>query len=104
MSHASDVLLRDGVLSDLPALMEVQEAGALQALTHILPQDVYPFPRTAAQSRWAAEIADPDVKVYVIEQGEGRITGFAAVRDKSFFTSARPSRRGASGLAAAAHS
>lgn len=77
----SDVLLRAAVLADLPALVEVQYAGALQGLTHIFPQDVYPFPRAAIHARWAAEIADPAVDVYVIEPVTGRLGGFAALRD-----------------------
>ena len=84
--------------------MEVQEAGALRALTHIFPQDVYPFPRTAVQSRWAAEIADPDVNVYVIVQDEGRISGFAAVRDNELLHFGTAVETWGSGLAAAAHS
>jgi putative acetyltransferase len=102
--HASDVLLRDAVLSDVPALIEVQQAGALQALTHIFPQNIYPFPRAAVQARWAAEIVDPDIKVYVIEQDEARIAGFAAVRDNELLHFGTAVETWGSGLAAAAHS
>jgi RimJ/RimL family protein N-acetyltransferase len=103
LSHASDVLLRDALLSDLPALIEVQQAGALQALTHIFPQDTYPFPRAALQSRWAAEIVDPHVKVYVIEHRDGHIAGFAAIRDNELLHFGTAVETWGSGLAAAAH-
>jgi RimJ/RimL family protein N-acetyltransferase len=103
VSHAWEVLLRDAVLSDVPALIEVQQAGALQALTHIFPQDLYPFPRAAVEARWAAEILDPDVKVYVIEQDETGIVGFAAVRDNELLHFGTAVETWGSGLAAAAH-
>jgi len=73
--------LRAAVQSDLPAILEVQHSGAVRALAHIFPQDAYPFPRAAVQSRWASEIANPGVDVYVIENDEGQVAGFAAVRD-----------------------
>jgi len=98
------VLLRDALLSDLPALIAVQQAGALQALAHIFPQDTYPFPRATIQARWAAEIADPDIKVYVIEQDAARIAGFAAVRDNELLHFGTAVETWGSGLAAAAHS
>lgn len=98
------MLLRDALLSDLPALIAVQQAGALQALAHIFPQDTYPFPRATIQARWAAEIADPDIKVYVIEQDAARIAGFAAVRDNELLHFGTAVETWGSGLAAAAHS
>jgi RimJ/RimL family protein N-acetyltransferase len=103
LSHAADVLLRTAELADLPALIEVQHAGSLQALTHIFPQDAHPFPRAAIQARWAAEIADPAVKVYVIEQAGGRLGGFAAIRDHELLHFGTAVETWGSGLAAAAH-
>jgi RimJ/RimL family protein N-acetyltransferase len=103
LSHASDVFLRTAVLADLPALIEVQHAGAVQALTHIFPQDAYPFPRAAIQARWAMEIADPAVKVYVIEHVGGRLGGFAAVRDNELLHFGTAVETWGSGLATAAH-
>jgi RimJ/RimL family protein N-acetyltransferase len=92
------------MLSDLPALMDVQHSGAVQALAHIFPQDAYPFPRAAIQSRWASEIANPDVGVYVIEHDEGQIAGFAAIRDNELLHFGTAVETWGSGLAAAAHS
>jgi hypothetical protein len=59
------VLLRAAASSDVPALVDVQVSGALHVLTHMFPQDVYPFPRVETQSRWEAEIADPGVAVEI---------------------------------------
>lgn len=92
------------MLSDLPALMDVQHSGALQALAHIFPQDDYPFPRATIQSRWAAEIANPDVDVYVIEHDEGQIAGFAAIRDNELLHFGTAVETWGTGLAAAVYS
>jgi putative acetyltransferase len=99
----SGVLLRDAALSDLPALVDVQHAGAVRALAHIFPQDAYPFPRDAIQSRWAAEIADPHVKVLVIEHDAGHIIGFAATRDNELLHFGTAVETWGTGLAAAIH-
>jgi RimJ/RimL family protein N-acetyltransferase len=104
LGHASGVLLRDAVLSDLPAMMDIQHSGALQALTQIFPQDAYPFPRAEIQSRWAAEIADPDIKVYVIEHDAGQIVGFAAIRDNELLHFGTAVETWGTGLAVDAHS
>jgi RimJ/RimL family protein N-acetyltransferase len=97
------VLLRDASLCDLPALLDVQHSGALQALTHIFPQDTHPFPRAEIHARWAAEIANPAVEVYVIERDEGHIAGFAAIRDSELLHFGTAVETWGSGLAAAAH-
>jgi hypothetical protein len=59
-------------------MMDVQHAGAPRSLTHIFPQDTHPFPRAIIRSRWASEIENPGVDVYVIENDDGQIAGFAA--------------------------
>jgi RimJ/RimL family protein N-acetyltransferase len=83
--------------------MDVQQAGAMKALVHIFPQDVHPFPRAAIQSRWAAEIADPDVDVYVIEQDDAEIAGFAAIRGNELLHFGTAVNTWGTGVAAAAH-
>jgi RimJ/RimL family protein N-acetyltransferase len=97
------VIVREAVLSDLPALVDVQQSGALRALSHIFPQDAYPFPRAEIQSRWAAEIADPNIKVYVIEHDAGQIVGFAAICNNELLHFGTAVETWGSGLAAAVH-
>jgi RimJ/RimL family protein N-acetyltransferase len=97
------VLLRDANLPDLPALLDVQQSGALHALTHIFPQDAYPFPRAEIQARWAAEIADPDTTVYVVEHDAGRIVGFAAIRDNELLHFGTAVETWGTGLATEVH-
>jgi RimJ/RimL family protein N-acetyltransferase len=84
-------------------MMDIQHSGALQALTQIFPQDAYPFPRAEIQSRWAAEIADPDTKVYVIEHDASQIAGFAAIRDNELLHFGTAVETWGTGLAADAH-
>ena len=73
------MLLRAAALSDLPALVDLQQAGAVRALAHIFPQDTHPFPNATVLSRWAAEISDPAIEVYVIElEDRGVVTVGAA--------------------------
>lgn len=97
------MFLRDATTADLPELVDVQEAGARVSLAHIFPQDVYPFPRAAVEARWAAEIADPDVEVYVAVRREAAIEGFAAVRDDEILHFGTAVASWGSGLAAAVH-
>jgi len=103
VGDASRVLFRDASFSDPSAIVEVQQSGALAALTHIFPQDVYPFPRAEIQSRWAAEITDPGVVVYVIEQDDGPIVGFAAIRGNELLHFGTAVETWGTGLAATAH-
>jgi RimJ/RimL family protein N-acetyltransferase len=96
-------VLRDARLTDLPALLDVQHRGALRALTHIFPQDRYPFPRAAVEARWAAEIAAPDVQALVVENDGGTIAGFAAVRDNELLHFGTAVETWGTGFAAAVH-
>ena len=86
VGHPRRMLLRAAAQSDLPAMVDVQHAGALRALAHIFPQDEYPFPRAAIHSRWASEI-ESGVEVYVIENDDGQTVAFAAVRDNELLSS-----------------
>lgn len=74
--------LREATLDDLDALLDVQQPAAVRAFGHIFPQAEHPFPRPALADRWAAEIADPEVGVYVAVDAEERIVGFAATRER----------------------
>lgn len=95
--------LRHAVLPDLPALIEVQHAGAVAALAHIFPQDLYPFPRERLYARWAAETVDPGVDVFVIDDDRGRLAGFAATRGDQLLHLGTAVETWGSGLAVAAH-
>ena len=63
---------------DLDELMVVQEAGAVEGLGGVFPQDIHPFPREVLRERWRLEIEDPEVAAYVATDADGRVVGFAA--------------------------
>lgn len=96
------MLLRNAAPSDLPALLEVQQSGAVMALAHIFPQDEHPFPHDKLHSRWVEEITDPQVNVFVIED-EDRLVGFAATRGDELLHFGTAVETWGTGLAAAAH-
>lgn len=68
-------------MDDLPALIEVQRAGAIAGLADVFPQDRYPFPSEVIVGRWAKEIDDPSIETYVALADE-RLVGFAATTDR----------------------
>src|SRR4051794_30506548 len=63
---------------DLPALIELQQDGAVVALADVFPQDLYPFPRDTIAARWRTEIEDPLIRTYVAVDRNDRLIGFAA--------------------------
>ncbi len=75
----------------------------MAALGHIFPQDVYPFPREVVRQRWAAEMADAEIGVYVCTDEAGSITGFAARRGDEVLHFGTAPRTWGSGLAASLH-
>ena len=72
------MIVRDMVLDDLPALIELQQAGAVVGMATVFPQDRHPFPRKTILARWREELADPAVDVYAAVDEEGVLVGFAA--------------------------
>jgi GNAT superfamily N-acetyltransferase len=80
----------------------MQEIASVAALSHIFPQDRYPFPRAALTADWAAQIADPGIAVLVVSRG-GRIEAFAALRDDELFHFGTALATWGSGLAARVH-
>jgi GNAT superfamily N-acetyltransferase len=96
------MLLRPALAEDIPALVEMQETGAVAALAHIFPPDEYPFPRAAIAAGWAAEIADPGVDVFVASP-RGRIEVFAALRGNELLHFGTALDTWGSGLAGEAH-
>src|SRR3954447_20590807 len=66
-------------LDDLPALIDLQQAGAGVGMADVFPQDQHPFPRDAILDRWRAEIADPTVVCFVaVDDNRHGLVGFAA--------------------------
>lgn len=59
------MILRMMTEGDLPALIDLQRAGAIVGLADVLPQDLYPFPSGVIASRWRTEINDQGIETYV---------------------------------------
>jgi RimJ/RimL family protein N-acetyltransferase len=97
------MFLRLASPADLPALLDVQEAGAVRGLGHIFPQQTHPFPRDEIGARWLEEIADPSITVYLIEDDEQHLTGFSAVRADEFLHFGTAVQTWGTGLAQQAH-
>ena len=72
------MIVRDMTLDDLPALIELQQAGAVVGMAAVFPQDQYPFPRKTILARWREELADPAIDVYAAVDDGGTLIGFAA--------------------------
>jgi RimJ/RimL family protein N-acetyltransferase len=88
---------------DLGALIEIQEEGGLAGLSHIFPQDRYPFQRDVILERWRREIVDPTIHAYVATGDDGSLTGFAATRHNEFLHFGMAVRLWGSGAAASFH-
>jgi RimJ/RimL family protein N-acetyltransferase len=73
------VIVRPMTDADLPAIIDLQQAGAIAGLAEVFPQDRYPFPRDAIVARWREEIDDPSIETYVAIDDRGHPVGFAAL-------------------------
>jgi RimJ/RimL family protein N-acetyltransferase len=71
--------------ADLDALIDLQEIGAIAALSHIFPQDRYPFQRDVIKERWRTEIDDPDVRAFAFVGDHDSLAGFAATKHNELF-------------------
>lgn len=99
---ASEDVLREMSLDDVPAVMAVQEPASVAGLSGVFPQDTHPFPREVLADRWRQEIADPAVDCFVVLRGDV-VAGFAAVRGDEVMHFGVAVEEWGSGLAVAAH-
>jgi RimJ/RimL family protein N-acetyltransferase len=72
------VIVRAMTPDDLPALIDLQHAGAVAGLAAVFPQDRYPFPREEVLARWRDEMADAGIETSVAVDDGGGLVGFAA--------------------------
>ena len=96
------VTLRSMVVADVPAVLTVQEPGAVVALATVFPQDEFPFPRDAIADRWRAEIRTSDIDCLVVEQ-DHQLIGFAAMRSEELMHFGIAVERWGTGAAEQAH-
>lgn len=88
--------------ADVPAVLDVQEPGAVRALVSVFPQDTHPFPREEIGQLWLEEIESAEVDCYVVLVA-GQVAGFAAVRADELLHFGVGLEHWGSGLARAAH-
>ena len=99
---AGTIRLRAMTTGDVPAVLAVQEPGAVVGLSEVFPQDVYPFPRERVARRWREEIATDDVDCFVVVGGDV-VVGFAAIRGDEFLHFGIAVERWGDGTARRAH-
>lgn len=88
--------------ADVPAVLDVQEPGAVLGLSDVFPQDTYPFPRNVIGQRWLEEIATPGMDCYVVLLND-TIVGFAAIRGDEFLHFGIAVEHWGTGVAQTAH-
>lgn len=88
--------------ADVPAVLDIQEPGAVLGLADVFPQDAYPFPRDVVAQRWLQEIATPGIDCYVVVL-DGTVVGFAAIRDDEFLHFGTAIKHWGTGVAETAH-
>lgn len=69
--------------ADVPAVLAVQQPGAVIGLAKVFPQEEFPFPREAVARRWREEIETDGIDCLVVETAE-EVIGFAALRSDEF--------------------
>lgn len=94
--------MRAMTAADVPAVLAIQEAGAVLGLADVFPQDRHPFPRDAVGQRWLDEIATPGIDCQVVLL-DGTISGFAAIRGDEFLHFGIAVEHWGTGLAHTAH-
>jgi RimJ/RimL family protein N-acetyltransferase len=88
--------------ADVPAVIGVQEPGAILGLAGVFPQDQHPFPREAIAERWVREIDLPGTDCFVVLR-EGSVAGFVATRGDEFLHFGIAVDHWGTGLAMLAH-
>jgi GNAT superfamily N-acetyltransferase len=74
-------MIRAASADDVETLLAIQRDAAVTAFGHIFPQDLYPFPTDDIRELWRETLADPDVEIYVAEDG-GAPAGSVSVDDQ----------------------
>jgi RimJ/RimL family protein N-acetyltransferase len=95
-------VLRPMTPADVPAVLAVQEPGAVLGLADVFSQDTHPFPRDVVAERWLQEIEAPGIDCYVVLVDDS-VAGFAAIRGEEFLHFGTAVEHWGTGLARAAH-
>ncbi len=76
----SEPVFRPATDADAEQLMDVERAAMTAALPHVFPPERFPFPDEAVLDRWREELADPRMRVRVLDDPgtPGRLLAFVA--------------------------
>lgn len=58
--------------SDLSSLRDLEREANLAGLSHVFPQELYPFPDDAVLARWRIVMDDPSTEILVADDETGR--------------------------------
>jgi RimJ/RimL family protein N-acetyltransferase len=86
----------------VPAVIAIQEPGAVLGLAAVFPQDQHPFPRETIAERWLREIELPGTYCFVVVH-DTAVVGFAATRGDEFLHFGIAVEHWGTGLATTAH-
>ncbi|MFC6288580.1 GNAT family N-acetyltransferase [Nocardioides sp. GCM10027113] len=95
-------LLRAMTYADVPAVVTIQEPGAVTALATVFPQDEHPFPADEIARRWREEIDTAGIDCLVVLHGDV-VVGFAATHGDELLHLGIAVEHWGTGLAAEAH-
>lgn len=62
-------MIREARPDETETLLTIQREACVAAFAHIFPPELYPFPDDLIRSVWEEALADPDVDVFVAENG-----------------------------------
>jgi GNAT superfamily N-acetyltransferase len=99
-------VFRYATAEDVGPLADLERAANEVGLAHVFPAERYPFPMDDVIARWALVLADPAVKVLVVDadedSGDAGLLAYAAYDDSSLrHVAVRPDQWG-HGLASTA--
>lgn len=75
--------VRAACSDDADVLTALERAASLAALGHVFPPDAYPYPTDEVRARWVATLADPAVRVLLLDDPllPGVLAAFVAFDD-----------------------
>lgn len=76
--RVADARWRAAGPQDAEALRDLEREASLVGLAHVFPAEQYPFPDEAVLYRWAMTLAEPDVRVEVVDRPGGGLLAFVA--------------------------
>jgi len=74
-------VIRDARPDEASTLAGIQRDASLEALAHVFPPELYPYPMDDVTRRWEDSFADTEITVLVADE-DGMAAGVAGCRDE----------------------